>query len=208
VPDGRRLRDVMPATLYARFAAQRAQYSHDAEKWERFRPSIAAAFLQEAALHKVGLSTHLDIGSEVRALARKHDVEVEEVKIAGVRDLLDTLKVVPSATELTCVGAALSTVESGLPRLVERANAWANGDVERMRALPESQEDLACRAALSTGSGSAELLAQIRGSWLGAIKGGVDRGGTTVAVVSIEVLFEKGGVLDQLRAQGYEVEEP
>jgi uncharacterized protein YbaP (TraB family) len=208
VPDGRRLRDVMPPALHARFAAQRANYTSDAEKWERFRPLIAAAFLQEAALHKVGLSTHLDIGAEVRALARKHDVDVEELKIAGVRDLLDTLKVVPNGTELTCVGAALSTIESGLPRLVERANAWAAGDVERMQNLPDSAEDLACRAALSTDSGSAELIAQVRRAWLSAIKQSVDHGGTTVAVVNIEVLFEKDGLLDLLRAQGYQVEAP
>lgn len=208
VPNGGHLHDVLPPPLYARFVAQRAKYKSDEEKWERYRPLIAAAFLEETALHKVGLSTRLDIGAEVRALARKHDVDVIEIKFAGVRDLLDALKVVPAATENACFGAALSTVETGLPRLVDRANAWATGDVERMESLPDSDEDLACRAAISADSGSADLIAQVRRTWIANIKQHVDHGGTTLAVMNIEVLLEKGGLVDQLRAQGYEVEAP
>ena len=33
-------------------------------------------------------------------------------------------------------------------------------------------------------------------------------GGVTVAVVNIDLLLERGGLLDELRAKGYEVEAP
>jgi len=33
-------------------------------------------------------------------------------------------------------------------------------------------------------------------------------GGVTVAVVNIDLLLEHGGLLDELRAKGYEVEAP
>ena len=72
VPGGRRLKDVMPPELHARYAAQRAKYTDDPDKWERYRPLIAAAFLQQAAFHSVGLSTRLDLGAAVRVLAKKH----------------------------------------------------------------------------------------------------------------------------------------
>src|SRR5450631_700175 len=49
VSGGRRLRDVLPAELYGRFAAQRAKYSGEQSKWERFRPILAAAFIEETA---------------------------------------------------------------------------------------------------------------------------------------------------------------
>src|ERR1700678_3049256 len=71
VGGGKRLKDVMPADLHVRFAAQRAKLTSDPDKWERFRPIIATLFLQEAALRQVGLSTRLELGKEVRALAHK-----------------------------------------------------------------------------------------------------------------------------------------
>jgi hypothetical protein len=148
VPGGRTLKDVMAPDLYNRFETLRARYNSDPDKWARYRPIIATAFLEQAALRQVGLSAHLDIGNEVRALARKHDVRIEELKIAGVRDFLDALKAMPPATENTCVVAALATIETGLPRLVARAQAWVTGDLERIESLPESAEVEACLASL------------------------------------------------------------
>src|SRR5579862_5728103 len=52
VHGGKRLRDVLPPDLHARFALDRAKYTNDADKWERYRPIVAAAFLQQAALHQ------------------------------------------------------------------------------------------------------------------------------------------------------------
>ena len=208
VGGGKRLHDVLPADLYARFASQRAKYHEDAAKWERFRPLIAAAFLQQAAFHDAGLSTRLDLGAAMRTLAKKHGVRVEEVKIAGVSDVLEALKTMPPATENACVAASLVTVESGLPRLLDRAQAWAGGNVERIGQLREPAEVDACRAALDAGTGPAELIARIRRTWLEAIEKYLQHAGVTVAVVNIDLLLEPGGLLDELRAKGYQVDAP
>jgi uncharacterized protein YbaP (TraB family) len=208
VRGGKRLKDVLPADLHARFAALRARYNEDADKWERFRPLIAAAFLQQAAFHQAGLSTRLDLGAAMRALAKKHHVRVEELKIAGVGDVLEALKTMPAATENTCVAASLVTIESDLPRLVERAQAWASGNVERIAKLREPAEVDACRAALDAGVGAADLIARMRRTWLDTIETNLQATGVTVAVVNMDLLLEPGGVLDELRAQGYEVDAP
>jgi uncharacterized protein YbaP (TraB family) len=180
----------------------------DSDKWERFRPLIAAAFLQQAAFHQVGLSTRLDLGAAMRSLAKKHHVRVEEIKIAGVSDVLEALKTMPPATENTCVAASLVTVETDLPRLVDRAQAWASGNVERIAKLREPAEVDACRAALDTGVGAADLIARMRHTWLSTIETYLQSGGVTVAVMNIDMLLEPGGVLDELRAKGYEVDAP
>src|SRR6202521_6109933 len=132
VGGGKKLKDVLPPELHARFAAQRSKVTDEADKWERYRPIIAAAFLQQAAFHQVNLSMRLDLGAALRALAKKHGVRIEEIKVAGVSDILEALKTMPPATERTCVEASLTTIESGLPRLVERAQAWSSGNVERI----------------------------------------------------------------------------
>jgi uncharacterized protein YbaP (TraB family) len=205
---GKRLKDVLPPELHDRFAAQRAKYTNDPNKWERFRPLIASAFLQQAAFHQVGLSTRVDLGAAMRSLAKKHHVQVEEIKIAGVSDVMEALKTLPPATENACVAASLVTVESDLPRLVDRAQAWANGNVERIQQLREPAEVDACRAALDAGVGAADLIARMRRTWLSAIEAHMQNGEVTVAVVNIDMLLEPGGLLDELRAKGYEVEAP
>ena len=205
---GKRLKDVLPQNLYQRFAAQRARFTKDADKWERYRPIVASAFLQQAAFHSVKLSARLDLGAAVRMLAKKQDVPVEEVKIAGVGDFLDTLKVMPSATENACVDASLVTVESGLPRLIERARAWSTGDVERIQALPQPAEVDACLTALDSGASKGDLLARVRQAWLAAIEKNLQGSAVTLAVVNMDLLLGHGGLLDSLRAQGYEIDYP
>lgn len=208
VRGGKRLQDVLPADLHARFALQRAKYTEDPDKWERFRPLIAAAFLQQAAFHQVGLSTRLDIGAAMRTLAKKHHVPVEEIKIAGVGDVMDALKTLPPATENTCVAASLATIERDLPRLLDRAHAWASGNIERIEKLREPAEVDACRAALDTGVAAAELIARMRRTWFGAVENRLQNDGVTLAVINMDMLLEPGGLLDELRAKGYEVDAP
>jgi uncharacterized protein YbaP (TraB family) len=205
---GKRLKDLLPADLYARFARQRALYTNDPEKWERYRPLVAAAFLEEEALHRIGLSTRIDLAEEVRTLARKHHVRIEEFKTAGLRDILDALKTLPPATENTCVAASLATLESGLPRLIDRARAWATGNVERIQQLPESREVAACRAAITLESTSGDLYTQLRRTWMQNMQHYLEQRGVTVAVVSMDMLLEPGGFLDQLRSSGYTVDQP
>jgi uncharacterized protein YbaP (TraB family) len=208
VRGGKRLKDVMPPDLHARFAVQRAKFTEASDKWERYRPIIACAFLQQAAFHRVGLSTRLDLGAAVRTLAGKHHVRVEELKIAGMHDVLDALKTMPQATENACVEASLVTIEKDLPRLVERARAWATGNVERIVNLHEPAEVDACRAALDEGRGASDLIALVRRTWLDSMEKYLQGDGVTVAVVNLDMLLEKGGLLDELRAKGYDIDAP
>ena len=208
VRGGKRLKDVMPPQLYSRFAMQRSKYGEKSDKWERYRPIIATAFLQQAAFHRVGLSSRLDLGAAVRTLAKQHHVAIEELKIAGTRDVLDALRTMPPATEKACVEASLVTVEKDLSRLVDRAQAWANGNVERIEALHEPPELDTCRAALDEGTGASELISLVRRTWLLRIEKSLRRGGVTVAVVNMDMLLEKGGLLDELRSHGYHIDSP
>ncbi len=198
-----------PADLHARFALERAKYTDDADKWERFRPMIAAALSATGGPSIASACRpRLDIGAAVRKLAKQRKVRVEELKIAGVSDVMDALKTLPPATENACVAASLVTVERDLPRLLERADAWASGNVERIAKLREPEEVDACRAALDTGVGPAELIARMRRTWLGAIETHLQSGEVTLAVVNMDLLLEPGGLLDQLRAAGYEIDAP
>ena len=205
---GKRLKDALPPELHQRFAALRSRYSDDPDKWEHYRPIIAVALLQQAAFHQAGLSMRMDLGASVRVLAKNAHVRVEEVKMAGVGDMLDTLKSMPPATENLCVDASLVVTETGLPRLVARAQAWVDGNIERLRTLPVPSEVDACRDALEGGHGVLDIIALMRRAWLAGIEKSLQGSGTTIAVVNWDLLVDPGGLLDQLRAAGFEISAP
>jgi uncharacterized protein YbaP (TraB family) len=125
-----------------------------------------------------------------------------------MHDVLDALKTMPPALENACVEASLVTVERDLPRLVERAQAWATGNVELIDRLHEPPEVDACRAALDQGTGASELIALVRRTWFDRVERYLQGDGVTVAVVNMDMLLEKGGLLDELREKGYEIEAP
>ena len=104
--------------------------------------------------------------------------------------------------------ASLATVEKDLPRLMDRARAWAIGNVERIESLPEPAEVAACLAALDSGAAAGDLVGRVRSAWLESMEKYLQTGGTTLAVVNMDLLLGRGGLLDVLRAQGYEVEGP
>ena len=207
IKDGRKLEDVLSPELYARFAVQRAKYGLGKEKWERYRPIVAGALLEDAAMQKHGLSERLDVSLAVRHLARNHHVRIEEVKIPGAPDLLGALKSVSPDAESRCLTAILGTVESGLPLLAQRADAWSSGDLERMQGLPESTEQ-SCGAALGAEKGAAGVLAQIHRRWLEALEAHLRGSALTIAVLDVGLLLGPGGLLDALRADGYAVAAP
>jgi len=92
--------------------------------------------------------------------------------------------------------------------LIDRAGAWASGNLERIEKLREPAEVDACRAALDTGVGAADLIARMRTTWLGTVEKYLQSEGVAVAVVNMDMLLEPGGLLDELRAKGYEVDAP
>jgi uncharacterized protein YbaP (TraB family) len=197
VTGGKRLKDVLQPDLYQRFAKLRAEYTDDPKKWEHYRPIVAAAFLEREAFHRVGLSVRLDLGAAVRKLADADRVKVEEVNMAGTGDMLNALKNLPVTTESSCVEASLAVIENGMPRLIDRAQAWIEGNIEKLQALPVPKELDACLNALDSGAGAGELIKRMRSSWLYAIEGYLAKPGTIIAVVNYD-----------LQNAGYEIEAP
>jgi hypothetical protein len=162
-------RTCLPPDLYARFAAQRAKYTGRSDKWERYRPIVAGALLEDAAMRKNGLSERLDVSLAVRRLARKHHVRIDEVKIPGAPDLLDALKSVGPEAESRCVAAisAPSRADCRCSRSVPMPGRAATSSA--CRRCRESTE-ASCGAAFGADVRAAGVLAQIHRRWLEALE--------------------------------------
>jgi uncharacterized protein YbaP (TraB family) len=207
LPHGRELRDVLPADLYARFAAQRAQSGESGDHWERYRPIVAGALLEDRALAGRGLSDRLDVSLAVRRLAREKHVAVTELPTPGAPDLLEALRFVSPAAESACLTTLVATVETGIPALAARAEAWESGDIARLRALPPSTLT-ACAAALASQGTAQAPWQRTHDAWLTALEARLQRGGATLAVIDLDLLLGPHGLLQDLREAGFEVDEP
>jgi hypothetical protein len=61
---------------------------------------------------------------------------------------------------------------------------------------------------LDEGAGASELINLVRRTWLDSMEKYLQGSAVTVAVVNLDMWLEKGGLLDELRAKGYDIDAP
>jgi uncharacterized protein YbaP (TraB family) len=209
-PDGATLDAVLPPELYARFEALRTKYAPRDRGLLELRPVIAAGELWREALDDHRLVGRADIDARVRKLAKAAKVKVDEptVKIGDPTAALQELGRVPLDAEIRCMAAALDSLEVELANARTLAEAWATGDVELIRARAPWSRQEACWAALATAPTVDDVRRRVEAAWFDAAIGALERHETTFAVARIPDLLRPGGVLERMRAKGYEIVEP
>lgn len=115
--------------------------------------------------------------------------------------------------DLECFNRTLDRVEFDLPRMVERANAWAVGDIAALRNQAAEAQQLACLSAwfdtdVARKRGLTDIDMRIRAEWLRHIDGALRESRISFAMVNVSDLLKPDGYLAQLRARGYSVEAP
>ena len=216
LPDGRTLDQVLPPELHARWQVQKKRYLGDKEKIERWRPIFAAGQMYGPAIRSAGLSARDVVWPVVERAAKRHDVPVRRPEILlefeNPRALIEEFSKTPAAGEIACFDGLLTRIERDLPMMQERANAWAVGDVKRLRSLPVEEVESPClsvfSAAPSVQRKVEEAVRRVRQEWLLAVEGSLLRNPSTLAVVPIRELLHPDGLLQKLAALGYRIEEP
>ena len=215
-PDGLRLEDVVPADLYARWLPLKERYIGRDSDVEGWRPIFAAQKLYESALRKSGLERSGVIWPAVEKLARKSKVPVTEpeveIRVDKPRAAIKDFKRTP-LDDLDCFAKTIERLESDLDLMRERANAWAMGDVKRLRQLTYVDNASACIAAVLDSRfmqerGAAEWPELRAAAWLKAVEKAFAANASTVAVLSIDQILKPDGYVARLRAKGYLVEDP
>lgn len=215
-PQGRRLDEILPAPVYARWLPLKQRYLGRDRGVEKDRPLVAATRLYAKALDTVGLgrgtpmSAVLDKAYKARGLT-----PVVTRVVIKIDDPRQALKEVRGSTlqDLQCFERTLDVVEHQLPLLVERANAWAMGDIQALQRLAvQSQYDACVDAVAATDFGRRRGLAgveqQAADKWLRMARAALAKNATTFAVVPVHALVQPGGYLARLQQAGYVVEAP
>lgn len=215
-PDDAGLREVLPADLYARWAVLKQKYIGRDKGIEKKRPIVAANELYEKAIRKSGLGRKPVISPVIDAALKRRKLKptptsvkivIEDPK-AAIRDFGEG-----GINDTDCFRKTLSRLENDLPLMVERANAWAAGDIEALRRLPYDDQQAACFTAFTQSSavrkrGWDDLPQRLEATWLAAAESALGRNQVTFATLPISELLKPEGYLAKLRAKGYLVEEP
>lgn len=214
-PGGARLENVVPATDYARWQALKARYIGRDRGVESWRPMFAAMKLYEEAVEDTGLRIDNGISDRIEALAAEHAVTLSkpgvEVVIEDPKQAITEFKQ-GRVDDLACFSRTLDRLETDLAFMRDRANAWAVGDIEGLRALPHTDQFEACRDAArniqALRSRAGDLPPQVHAQWLGEAERALSNNAVTLALLPMRELLSGDGLAAAMRARGYTVEAP
>lgn len=216
LPDDKTLRDVLSPALYARWKAAKDRYLPDDDDVETLRPVYAAQALFDAAVRSVGLTTEDRVDPAIYRLAKSNDVPYQgtryHLRLKNGRATLKQLAQAP-VDDGTCLVQTLDRLDSDVSMLVARANAWAEGDVTRLQAMPFHDQKPACMAAMANnavaraeGLGDPEQF--MRNRWLRIVRENLSSHSTVLAEAPMRYLEGGNSVLAAFRAEGYEIKAP
>jgi uncharacterized protein YbaP (TraB family) len=207
-PGNAGLDDVLPPDLYARYATLRARHQPN-DKEEDLRPALAALRLYGAALDDVGLTTDSGVGKTIARLMRRADADEAEIVIKTEPEtVLGELEKVTREAELTCFASIMTSIETDLDGMKERANAWAVGDVDALERFDYPDSEGNCLAMLFSAGGLAELRDDLYAQWLREAEDALTNHERSFSVLPMRQLVAADGVLAQLAARGYTVTPP
>lgn len=215
-PDDKTLAEVLPPALYARWEAQKAIYLGRDRGIERRRPVFAAYALMDEALDELGLRRRNLVWERVERVAKRSGRTIVPVSVTvRVDDPRDALREFESARidDTACMDATLKRLETDTAAMVERANAWAVGDIRTLDELRVESEIRACvLALLGTEAlrkrGFEDLPRRVVAEWVRIAEESLAEHATTVAVADFQVLTADDGLLAAMRTKGYEIIAP
>lgn len=214
-PGGATLQGLLPPDMYTRWLALRHQYLKDDDALEYQRPIIVAQQLYEKALAADDLTNETDVAGIVEKLAHKHGT-----RLIGVRYELVVTRAPPSTSidqdqqqGIACLDETMRLVEHDMPKLTQRANAWATGDMATLQSLMPEKNIEPCIVSAINGDfehqlNIPDLPQRIESVWMQAADQALTRNRRTVAILSMEQLLAKDGYLAKLRSLGYIVRSP
>ncbi|MBX3714062.1 MAG: TraB/GumN family protein [Lysobacter sp.] len=216
-PDGKTLRDLVPAEQYARWAVLKQRYIGSDQGVEEWRPLFAALELYNKAITRSGLRQDAEVAGTVRKIARRNDVKTTDprlvIKIENPKALLKEFQQ-ETLDDTVCFERTLARIEGDLGVMAQRANAWAQGDTETLRGLQaRNTQWSACTAAMTDNAvarkaGMQDIEARVRQRWFEAAEAALARNKTTFALLPVGQLLAPDGYLSLLAAKGYVIEEP
>jgi hypothetical protein len=216
-PDHRTLQQVVPPALYARWTALKTKYfgAGRGRNIETWRPIFAAIELWNEAIRKAGL-TREDVGDVVDRAVKARKIQTikptYKIEVPDPRALVKEFKQ-STMDDLDCFAKTLDRIDGDMDTIAARANAWATGDVAKLRTLPDSDQRQACLDAVTNSKiaqerGITDLPQRVQNLWVDAASASLAKNGITFARLPINEMLAPDGYVAKLKAKGFKVEAP
>jgi uncharacterized protein YbaP (TraB family) len=188
-------------TLGARFAAAREKIGQPAERYKTKNP-LAAGLLLANDYRSYWKLTSSDAEENAKVLAKQAGASIVQPEYDTAL-ILGAVVGAPADAGLTCLEAVLDQVEAGPGATQAAGRAWAQGDTPAALANDRTYE-----RCLFEAPGARAFEARTKTDVIAEIEKALTKPGHSVAVVWLPPLLSQGGVLDQLRAKGYQIKTP
>jgi hypothetical protein len=200
--EGQKLETVLQQPLKDRFVHAIARAHGDSDRYADYKPSVAGFMLEGDFLKATKLTVREPIAT-IQALAASKIVPVRTI---ATYPALNVVKEVPSlslAGNAKCLGDSLDDIDVMDAHAKLAADAWAVGDIEGIKAHYSEPKALDC---LGQSASFTKLWQRSVDDTVGAVDKALSQRGKTVIVINIGELLRKNGVLERLKAQGFQIE--
>lgn len=209
---GKPLRRLLSRRAYSQWRELKRKYIGDIDEVETMLPVTAALVLRSNALAQNGLANADSVLNELSRLAKAYNVPV-----TNTHQLTKVIDGLPAGEDAERKGieflqSTMKNLEADVRASRVRANAWAVGDIEALRAQAAADNTTAQLYASSwpyfDDAELAALTVETDARWLSAAEQALRTNRTTVATLPIFMLLRPDGLLGALRSRGFEVIEP
>lgn len=199
LPKGQTLQAMMTPEQFGRLVALRNRGVLKAG-FERSHPLHLAHSLGSATMGKG--KGGIDPGGHVRRVARKNKLKMVPSAQADAKAVTAELFGSAPRAHVPCLMDAVALAEAGSGAIKARSDAWAE------RRVPAALASVAWQMERSCWPAGSRLTAGRSAALSGTVRGLLAQPKVTLAVISLDSLAERGGVLDDLVAAGFDVRGP
>jgi uncharacterized protein YbaP (TraB family) len=215
-PDGKKLVDVLPPQLYARWSVLKEKYIGRDNDIEKNRPIFAATELFKKSIDKSDMAPNDSIRWTIENIVRNNKIKTTHPIVGHeLKNPRATVKKFKKSTldDTECFARTIERLETDLGAMRTRANAWAKGDLETLRNLPYHNEREDCESAvlnseIAQDQGVQNIKQLLKDEWLSAAETALATNESTFAMLPMAELYKSDGYLAALAAKGYTVERP
>jgi hypothetical protein len=196
------LEKTLPEPIRVRFVAARTRLNKDAGRYAKWTPVRAGGMLMGDYDNENHFEGNATVFGPIRKWAGRYKVPLQRETYKGMPLLKSAVSQMNDEEKaLACLSGYLDAVEQDPARYRAAAEGWARGDVRA--AIDVIRGPDICNALFIDSYVQNSIRDQVN-----AISTALETPGKAIAVVPLRRMVVKDGVLEQLRAKGYEIVDP
>jgi len=204
MPRGQSLELSLPPALRGRYLQTLSIFGMDQRKYDGWKPGAAGFLMLADMRERAGLSSAKP-GSTVERMAKQYRIPVRVVGAGSISALFNNAKNLTEAEHERCLSMALEEIDRQADFARPIAAAWAKGDLETVRKGYSAPVLEACMMQLPS---YRSLVGEGVNAAVSELEKALTKPGRAIAVIDLNYLLRRGGVLDRLKANGAEITAP